>query len=163
MIKYPTNGRFLTKITVELALLTFVRSSELRFARWQEIDLENAVWKIPATRKPLKGVCFSERSMKMKTDHIVPPEPSGCSAYQCVTQTGRELRSDVPQRSFSPQQFGYELSHWSLELFMIQLKELTQIKTSSYIKTYHEKWLVVHVYLVVLLYKEDELVVLQRN
>ncbi|MBC8946865.1 MULTISPECIES: tyrosine-type recombinase/integrase [Xenorhabdus] len=65
-------GRLLTKIAVELALLTFVRSSELRFARWQEIDLENAVWKIPATRQPIKGVRFSERGMKMKTDHIVP-------------------------------------------------------------------------------------------
>ncbi|MEX0447942.1 tyrosine-type recombinase/integrase [Xenorhabdus sp. SGI246] len=65
-------GRLLTKIAVELALLTFVRSSELRFARWQEIDLENAVWKIPATRQPIKGVRFSERGMKMKTDHLVP-------------------------------------------------------------------------------------------
>ncbi|OKO99592.1 tyrosine-type recombinase/integrase [Xenorhabdus eapokensis] len=65
-------GRLLFKISVELTLLTFVRSSELRFARWQEIDLENAVWKIPATRKPIKGVRFSERGMKMKTDHIVP-------------------------------------------------------------------------------------------
>ncbi|NRN30108.1 tyrosine-type recombinase/integrase [Photorhabdus heterorhabditis] len=65
-------GRLLTKIAVELALLTFVRSSELRFARWQEIDLENTVWKIPATRQPIKGVRFSERGMKMKTDHIVP-------------------------------------------------------------------------------------------
>ncbi|MDE9467633.1 tyrosine-type recombinase/integrase, partial [Xenorhabdus bovienii] len=52
-------GRLLTKIAVELALLTFVRSSELRFARWQEIDFENAVWKIPATRQPIKGVRFS--------------------------------------------------------------------------------------------------------
>ncbi|WP_340621828.1 tyrosine-type recombinase/integrase [Xenorhabdus siamensis] len=65
-------GRLLIKISVELALLTFVRASELRLARWQEIDLENAVWKIPATRKPIKGVRFSERGMKMKTDHIVP-------------------------------------------------------------------------------------------
>ncbi|PHM50986.1 tyrosine-type recombinase/integrase [Xenorhabdus sp. KK7.4] len=65
-------GRLLTKIAVGLTLLTCVRSSELRFARWQEIDLENAVWKIPATRQPIKGVRFSERGMKMKTDHIVP-------------------------------------------------------------------------------------------
>ncbi len=48
-------GRLLTKIAVELALLTFIRPSELRFSRWQEIDLENAVWKIPATRQPSKA------------------------------------------------------------------------------------------------------------
>ncbi|PHM64368.1 integrase [Xenorhabdus stockiae] len=65
-------GRLIFKIAVELTLLTFVRISELRFARWQEIDLENAVWKIPATRKTIEGVKFSERGMKMKNDHIVP-------------------------------------------------------------------------------------------
>ncbi|WP_038266531.1 tyrosine-type recombinase/integrase, partial [Xenorhabdus cabanillasii] len=54
-------GRVMTRIAVELTLLTFVRSSELRFARWEEIDLTRAVWKIPATRKPIKGVRFSER------------------------------------------------------------------------------------------------------
>uniref|UniRef100_UPI000AC4A61D tyrosine-type recombinase/integrase n=1 Tax=Xenorhabdus eapokensis TaxID=1873482 RepID=UPI000AC4A61D len=75
-------GRLLTKIAVELALLTFVRSSELRFARWQEIDLENAVWKIPATRKPIKGVRFSERGMKMKTDHIVPLSRQAVSLFK---------------------------------------------------------------------------------
>ncbi len=52
--------------------MTFVRSSELRFARWEELDLENAVWKIPAIRKAIEGVKFSERGMKMKTEHIVP-------------------------------------------------------------------------------------------
>ncbi len=65
-------GHLIFKIAVELTLLTFVRASELRFARWQEIDLENALWKIPATRSPINGVPFSERGMKMKTDHIVP-------------------------------------------------------------------------------------------
>ena len=31
-------GRVMTRIAVELSLLTFVRSSELRFARWDEFD-----------------------------------------------------------------------------------------------------------------------------
>ncbi len=82
-------GRMLTKIAVELALLTFVRSSELRFARWQEIDLDNAVWKIPATRQPIKGVRFSERGMKMKTDHLVPLSRQAVrliNALQCSVQ-----------------------------------------------------------------------------
>lgn len=49
-----------TKIAMELLLLTFVRTSELIKARWEEIDFKNAVWVIPAAR------------MKMKRDHIVP-------------------------------------------------------------------------------------------
>ncbi|CDG22589.1 protein of unknown function [Xenorhabdus poinarii G6] len=51
-------GRLLTKIAVELALLKFVYSSVLRFARWQAIDFENAVWKISTTRQPIKEFAF---------------------------------------------------------------------------------------------------------
>lgn len=65
-------GRKLTRLALELNLLTFVRSSELRFARWGEIDVERAVWEIPAKREPLAGVIYSERGMKMKSPHIVP-------------------------------------------------------------------------------------------
>ncbi|AYA41956.1 integrase arm-type DNA-binding domain-containing protein [Xenorhabdus nematophila] len=65
-------GRLITRIAVELTLLTFVRSSEMRFARWEEIDLERAVWCVPATRKLIEGVKHSQRGMKMKTEHIVP-------------------------------------------------------------------------------------------
>ncbi|MBD2822954.1 tyrosine-type recombinase/integrase, partial [Xenorhabdus sp. 42] len=77
-------GRLITQIAVELTLLTFVRSSELRFARWEELDLENAVWKIPATRKPIEGVKFSERGMKMKTEHIVPLSRQAVSLFKTL-------------------------------------------------------------------------------
>lgn len=40
-------GRPLTLLTVELTLLIFIRSSELRFVRWSEIDFEAAMWTIP--------------------------------------------------------------------------------------------------------------------
>ena len=60
------------RIAVELSLLTFVRSSELRFARWDEFDFEKAVWRIPAKREEIKGVRYSHRGMKMKEEHIVP-------------------------------------------------------------------------------------------
>lgn len=53
-------GRFLTRYAIELLLLTFVRSGELRGARWDEFDIGERLWRIPAGR------------MKMKTDHIVP-------------------------------------------------------------------------------------------
>jgi integrase len=49
---------------VECALrllpLVFVRSSELRYAEWEEFDLDKAQWKIPAER------------MKMNNPHIIP-------------------------------------------------------------------------------------------
>lgn len=62
----------MTRIAVELSLLTFVRSSELRFARWDEFTFEKAIWRIPAKREEIKGVRYSYRGMKMKEEHIVP-------------------------------------------------------------------------------------------
>ena len=54
------NGKPLTKLAFKLLILTFVRSGEIRGAKWEEIDLDKAEWRIPASR------------MKMKTEHIVP-------------------------------------------------------------------------------------------
>jgi integrase len=49
-----------TRLALQLMALTFVRTSELIGARWDEFDLDHARWDIPASR------------MKMKTPHIVP-------------------------------------------------------------------------------------------
>jgi integrase len=53
-------GRQLTRLAIKLMALTFVRTSELIGARWEEFDLETRRWSIPAAR------------MKMNTPHIVP-------------------------------------------------------------------------------------------
>ena len=49
-----------TRRVMKLLMLTFVRTSELINATWDEFDLENAEWIIPAER------------MKMRQAHIVP-------------------------------------------------------------------------------------------
>jgi integrase len=49
-----------TVIALQLMLLTFVRTKELREAGWSEIDLSHAEWRIP------------EERMKMRDPHIVP-------------------------------------------------------------------------------------------
>ncbi|MEB0866237.1 integrase arm-type DNA-binding domain-containing protein [Citrobacter youngae] len=67
---YP--GRLLTRLAVQLNLLIFIRSSELRFARWTEIDLDGEMWTIPAEREPIPDVRYSERGAKMKMPHLVP-------------------------------------------------------------------------------------------
>jgi integrase len=53
-------GRQLTRLAIKLMALTFVRTSELIGARWEEFDFDARRWSLPATR------------MKMKTPHIVP-------------------------------------------------------------------------------------------
>ncbi|WP_316436442.1 tyrosine-type recombinase/integrase [Klebsiella pasteurii] len=65
-------GRELTRLAVYLTLHVFIRSSELRFARWTEISFRNKIWTIPATREPIPGVRYSDRGAKMRTPHIVP-------------------------------------------------------------------------------------------
>lgn len=57
---YSDRGRKLTQRAIKLLLLTFVRSGELRGARWEEFDLEDKVWRISADR------------MKMRNEHLVP-------------------------------------------------------------------------------------------
>ena len=65
-------GRTLTRLAVELTLHVFIRSSELRFARWGEVDMPRSLWTIPAERDAIEGVKHSERGAKMRTPHLVP-------------------------------------------------------------------------------------------
>ncbi|EHQ7797709.1 site-specific integrase, partial [Salmonella enterica] len=65
-------GRELTRLAVVLTLHLFIRSSELRFARWSDIDFRHKIWNIPATRETIEKVRFSGRGAKMRTPHIVP-------------------------------------------------------------------------------------------
>ena len=52
--------RPLTRLAIKMLMLTFVRTNELINARWDEFDLENKQWLIPAER------------MKMGKPHLVP-------------------------------------------------------------------------------------------
>jgi integrase len=54
------SGDPVTKLALRLIVLTFVRTGELRGARWEEFDLDQGEWRIPAER------------MKMRAPHIVP-------------------------------------------------------------------------------------------
>lgn len=53
-------GDLQTKLALKLLALTFVRTSEMRLATWEEFDLEKAEWRIPPER------------MKMRAPHVVP-------------------------------------------------------------------------------------------
>lgn len=53
-------GHRVTVIALRLLPMLFTRTVELRCARWEEFDLEAAVWEIPAER------------MKMRRKHLVP-------------------------------------------------------------------------------------------
>lgn len=60
------DGEETTKLALRLLIYTFVRTSELRFAKWNEfegLDGTEPVWRIPAER------------MKLRRPHLVPLSP----------------------------------------------------------------------------------------
>ncbi|EAC1014335.1 DUF4102 domain-containing protein [Shigella boydii] len=79
-------GRPLTRWATELTLLIFIRSSELRFARWSEIDFETSMWTIPPEREPIPGVKHSQRGAKMRTPHLVPLSKQALAILKQIKQ-----------------------------------------------------------------------------
>lgn len=60
-------GRPETVFAIKLMMHTFPRTNELRWAEWEEFDLENRLWAIPSNR--MKGRISRKQS---GADHIVP-------------------------------------------------------------------------------------------
>lgn len=72
------NGSTVTRVAIKLMSITFVRTSELIGARWDEFDLDGGRWDIPASR------------MKMKTPHVVPLSTQAVTLLRSLhTLTGR--------------------------------------------------------------------------
>lgn len=61
-----------TKLALEFLVLTAVRSGEVREARWEEVDMAERVWAIPAER------------MKMKRPHRVPLAPRALAVLKAA-------------------------------------------------------------------------------
>jgi integrase len=65
------DGDEITKLGLRILILTFVRTGELRFAKWSEfenLDGREPLWRIPAER------------MKLRRPHLVPLSPQAASA-----------------------------------------------------------------------------------
>lgn len=85
-------GRKLTRLALELNLHVFLRSSELRLARWDEFNLKAHIWTVPAKRETVKGVRFSERGAKMKDEHLVPLSRQVASLLEQIKEiTGESM------------------------------------------------------------------------
>ena len=68
------------KLAFEFLVLTAARSGEVRLATWTEIDVEDCVWTVPATR------------MKAKRTHRVPL----CQRAMEILDAARSLANDGP-------------------------------------------------------------------
>ncbi|PZR49621.1 tyrosine-type recombinase/integrase [Paraburkholderia fungorum] len=63
-------GQRLTKLAIELLMLTALRTVEVRGADWKEIDWDNRVWNVPASR------------MKRRIAHSVPLSSQALSVLE---------------------------------------------------------------------------------
>ncbi len=59
-----------TRLAIQMVLLTLVRTQEIRGARWEEFDFEKRLWTIPASR------------MKMRVEHRVPLSPQALQVLE---------------------------------------------------------------------------------
>ncbi|MHA4940918.1 tyrosine-type recombinase/integrase [Enterobacter hormaechei] len=65
-------GSIITKTATQIIMLTGVRTQELRFARWEDINFEKRLWEIPA------------EVMKMKRPHIVPMSDQVVALFESI-------------------------------------------------------------------------------
>lgn len=80
------DGSLHTKLALRLLLLTFVRTGELRGARWDEINWDKAEWRIPAER------------MKMREPHIVPLSTQAVAVLQELKKLTGEVEYVFPNQ-----------------------------------------------------------------
>jgi integrase len=71
-----------TRQAVWLSLYTFCRSKEIRMARWQDIDFDDATWTIPA------------EIMKMKREHIVPLSKQTIAVFEYQRKEVENLNTE---------------------------------------------------------------------
>ncbi|WP_350656499.1 integrase arm-type DNA-binding domain-containing protein [Psychrobacter sp. S1-30-MNA-CIBAN-0213] len=69
-------GDVLVKLGLWFMCYTFVRTSELRFMEWSEIDYKQGLWRIPADK------------MKAKRLHIVPLAPQAMAILEQIKELG---------------------------------------------------------------------------
>lgn len=70
----------LTLAATKIALLTFVRSQELRKAEWSEVNLAGAEWRIPAERM--------KTGKTLNQAHLVPLSPEAVNEFSRIRALG---------------------------------------------------------------------------
>lgn len=96
---------------LEFAILTAARSGEVRFATWKEIDFQEKIWKIPASRMkanrdhrvPLPDAVVSllkNIPRREGSDYIFPNTKGTPLSDMTLTQLIRRMRNDVTAHGF---------------------------------------------------------------
>lgn len=82
-------GKELTQLALKLTLYTFLRSTEIRGARWDEFDFEKREWLVPAMRDLIK----KNGGMKSRKEHIVPLSSQAVEVLEAIKEL--DLSNDL--------------------------------------------------------------------
>ena len=91
-----------TMLSLEFLILTVARSSEVRFATWDEIDVESRLWTVPAKRMKARRphrVPLSFGAMDVLTqarslndeDVLISPSPLTGKTHEGATSTAKDF------------------------------------------------------------------------
>ena len=118
----------LTRLMLELLILTAARSGELRGMRWPEVDLEAAIWTVPAERMKAKQphrIPLSDRAVEILKqqmgmhDQLVFPSPRVQAELSDMALTAflRRVKaiSDSPGRVATAHGFRSSFRDWCSE------------------------------------------------
>ena len=111
------------KVCLRFIALTAARSNEARGATWSEIDLENKVWRIPASR------------MKSSKEHRVPLAPAALE----VLEQAAELRDKSDLVFPSPTNYGKPLSD-AMMMLLLQKAGLADRATAHGFRSSFRDW-----------------------
>jgi integrase len=109
------------RLALEAAVLTAARSGEIRGARWSEVDLDKAVWTVPADR------------MKAGKEHVVPLSPAALR----VLRRACELRTEGCQFVFHGAKRDKPLSDMTL---MKVLRDMGETVTAHGFRSSFRDW-----------------------
>jgi integrase len=86
-------GDFVCKSAVMFVLLTHVRTDELRFAQWSEIDLDAALWSIPPERMKMniaQTIPLSTQALAI-LNSLKPITGNGKHVFASLVKTGQPI------------------------------------------------------------------------
>lgn len=104
------SGSFVVQCALKFAPLTFVRPGELRHAEWIEIDIDKAIWKIPAEKMKMGRVHIvplSKQAVKILND-LKPLTGHGRYVFPSIRTTVRPMSENTVNAAL--RMLGYEKS-----------------------------------------------------
>ena len=97
-------------LALEFAILTAARTGEVLGATWREIDLEKAVWTIPASRMkagkehrvplPPRAIEILEATKPFGKDWLFPADGGGALSTMAMTMLLRRMERDCTVHGF---------------------------------------------------------------